>query len=255
MGTGYRLGVDLGTTFTAAAMARGGSYEMVRLGSGRYEIPSTVCLAANGQVQVGENAEQLAEQYPAGVARDVKRRIGDPVYLNLNGHPFSPQALMARVLCWAMDNATAQIGELPELIAVTCPANWGPYKHELLRQVSRMAKTPAAIVCTEPEAAAIRHAGVDAQRNGALVAVYDLGGGTFDAAVLRPTGSGVFTIEGTEGIEHMGGEDLSEAVYSHVLSRGTGSRRVRRSHHPTVDGGSAPPVCARQGGTVKRAIG
>jgi molecular chaperone DnaK (HSP70) len=77
MGTGYRwLGVDLGTTFTAAAMARGGSYEMVRLGSGRYEIPSTVCLAANGRVQVGENAEQLAEQYPAGVAPDVKRRIG-----------------------------------------------------------------------------------------------------------------------------------------------------------------------------------
>jgi actin-like ATPase involved in cell morphogenesis len=208
---------------------------MVRMGSGRYEIPSTVCLAANGQVQVGENAEQLAEQYPAGVARDVKRRIGDPVSLNLNGHPFSPQALMARVLRWAMENATAQIGELPELIAVTCPANWGPYKHELLRQVIRMAETPAAIVCTEPEPAAIRHAGVDAQRNGALVAVYDLGGGTFDAAVLRPTGSGVFTIEGTEGIEHMGGEDLSEGVYSHVLhSLGREALDLAESEDPTI---------------------
>lgn len=214
----YRLGVDLGTTFTEVGIAHGGSYRMLRLGQERFEVPSTIWVSADGQVQVGEEAERMAESQPSAVARDCKRRFGDTVPLLLEGHPFSPQALMARLLRWALDTAEARMDRSPELITVTCPANWGPYKHELLRQMIRMAETPTAIVCTEPEAAAIRHAGADAQRPGALVGVYDLGGGTFDAAVLRPTGNGIFTLAGApEGVEHLGGIDFDEALYSYVL--------------------------------------
>lgn len=236
MSNGYRLGVDLGTTFTAVGLARGGSYEMVRLGSDRIEIPSTVCAGPDGSVQVGEAAERLAELQPTAVARDVKRRIGDTVPLLLEGQPFSPQTLMARLLRWAIERARALPGAPPELITITCPANWGPYKHDLLRQVIRLAEAPPAIVCTEPEAAAIRHAGADAQRPGSLVGVYDLGGGTFDAAVLRPTNSGVFTLAGSpEGIEHLGGIDFDEALYAHVLrSLGQEALDLAESDDPDI---------------------
>lgn len=224
----YRLGVDLGTTYSAAALAREDGVAVVPLGhaavdvpSGqmRVDVPSTVCVAADGSLVVGEAAEALAAERPTAVAREFKRRLGDHIPLIIDGRPFSPQTLMAQVLRWTVGQVTHREGLPPELLTVTCPANWGPYKHELLRQVIRMADVPSTIICTEPEAAAVRHAGADAQREGALVGIYDLGGGTFDAAVLRATGSGAFTLAGPpEGIEHLGGIDFDEAVFSSVLT-------------------------------------
>lgn len=232
----YRLGVDLGTTFTAAAYVRDGRHAMVPLGARRFDVPTTVCITPDGTVHVGEQAEELAVEHPSAVAREFKRRLGDPVPLIVGGRPYSPQTLMAQVLRWTVSRAAEQIGGLPELVTVTCPANWGPYKHELLRQVIKLAEVPATIVCSEPEAAAIRHAGADAQRSGALVGVYDWGGGTFDAAVLRSSGTGVFLLAGSpEGIEHLGGIDVDEALNSHVL-RSLGQRGfdLASSEDPTV---------------------
>ena len=99
-----------------------------------------------------------------------------------------------------------------------------------------MAEVPSAIVCTEPEAAAIRHAGADAQREGALVGVYDLGGGTFDAAVLRATRTGAFALAGPpEGIEHMGGIDFDEAIYAFTVEAlGHDAPDLARSDDPDV---------------------
>ena len=215
---GYRLGIDLGTTFSAVGLAKEGSYSVVPLTDHQRDVPSTVYVAADGTVTVGEAAEALGNQRPTAIAREFKRRLGDPVPLIVDGRPFSPQALMAHVLRWTVGAATDRLGGQPDLITVTCPANWGPYKHELLTQVIRLADVPTAIVCTEPEAAAVRHAGTDAQRTGALVGVYDLGGGTFDAAILQATSTGAFCLKGKpEGIEHLGGMDFDEAIYSFVL--------------------------------------
>ena len=232
----YRMGVDLGTTFTAAAVARQGDYAMVNLGSSRVDVPSLVAMTTDGALRFGDEAERLADERPLGVAREFKRRLGDPVPLIIDGRPYSPQALMAHLLRWTVDTVAGQMGAPPELIAVTCPANWGPYKHELLRQVIRMAEVPSAIVFTEPEAAAIRHAGADAQREGALVGVYDLGGGTFDAVVLRPTANGVFAMAGSpEGIEHLGGTDMDQAMFAFVLrSLGPQAFDLASSDDPAV---------------------
>ena len=232
----YRLGIDLGTTFTAAAVARDGKHTVAELMPGRYEIPSTVCLGTDGRLLIGDEAERLGEQRPTALAREFKRRLGDQVPLIIDGRMHSPQTLMAHQLRWVVDRVAAEQGSLPELLAVTCPANWGPYKHDLLRQVIRMAEVPSAIVCTEPEAAAIRHAGADAQREGALVGVYDLGGGTFDAAVLRATRTGAFALAGPpEGIEHMGGIDFDEAIYAFTVETlGHDAPDLARSDDPDV---------------------
>jgi actin-like ATPase involved in cell morphogenesis len=232
----YRLGIDLGTTFTAAAVARDGKHTVAELMPGRYEIPSTVCLGPDGRLVIGDEAERLGEQRPTALAREFKRRLGDQVPLIIDGRMHSPQTLMAHQLRWVVDRVASVQGSLPELLAVTCPANWGPYKHDLLRQVIRMAEVPSAIVCTEPEAAAIRHAGADAQREGALVGVYDLGGGTFDAAVLRATRTGAFALAGPpEGIEHMGGIDFDEAIYAFTVEAlGHDAPDLARSDDPAV---------------------
>jgi actin-like ATPase involved in cell morphogenesis len=232
----YRLGIDLGTTFTAAAVARDGKHTVAELMPGRFEIPSTVCLGPDGRLLIGDEAERMGEQRPTALAREFKRRLGDQVPLIIDGRMHSPQTLMAHQLRWVVDRVAGEQGSLPELLAVTCPANWGPYKHDLLRQVIRMAEVPSAIVCTEPEAAAIRHAGADAQREGALVGVYDLGGGTFDAAVLRATRTGAFALAGPpEGIEHMGGIDFDEAIYAFTVEAlGHDAPDLARSDDPDV---------------------
>ena len=213
----YRLGVDLGTTYTAAAVARNGRFRVVRLARDRADIPSTVCVAAEDSVLVGEQAEAVGRERPTAVARECKRRLGDSVPLILEGRPYSPQTLMAHVLGWTVRTVTEVHGGPPELLTVTCPANWGPFKHHLLAQVIRLADVPSAIMCTEPEAAAFHHADEATLEEGAMIAVYDLGGGTFDAAVLRKTSSGFALAGPPEGIEHMGGCDFDEAVFAHVL--------------------------------------
>jgi actin-like ATPase involved in cell morphogenesis len=213
----YRLGVDLGTTYTAAAVARNGRYRVVRLARDRADIPSTVCVVSEDSVLVGEQAEAVGHERPTAVARECKRRLGDSVPLILEGRPYSPQTLMAHTLGWTVRTVTEVQGGPPELLTVTCPANWGPYKHELLAQVIRLADVPSAIMCTEPEAAAFHHADETTLVTGSLIAVYDLGGGTFDAAVLRATSSGFALAGPPEGIEHMGGCDFDEAVFAHVL--------------------------------------
>ena len=102
-------------------------------------------------------------------------------------------------------------------ITVAHPANWGSYKMDLLRQAFLLADLTDVQTCSEPEAAAITYASRQRVDDGACIAVYDLGGGTFDAAVLRNT-AGRFTVLGTpEGIEHLGGVDFDEAVFQHVL--------------------------------------
>ena len=231
----YRLGVDLGTTYTAAAVARNGRYRVVRLARERADIPSTVCVAPGDSVLVGEQAETVGHQHPTAVARECKRRLGDIVPLILEGKPYSPQTLMAHTLSWTVRTVTKAQGGPPELLTVTCPANWGPFKHELLAQVIRLADVPSAIICTEPEAAAFNHADETTLVEGSLIGVYDLGGGTFDAAVLRATPSGAFVLSGPpEGIEHLGGCDFDEAVFAHVL-RALGTEAHELASAPDSD--------------------
>ena len=213
----YRLGVDLGTTFTAAAVANGMQPTMLGLGNRALQIPSVLFLNDDGSILVGETAERRGLSQPDRVVREFKRRIGDTVPILVAGRPFSPQALTSRLLQHVVSTATERMGEPPEQVVLTHPANWGPYKLELLDQVARMAGVERLVRCPEPLAAAAQYASQTRVEVGDTIAVYDLGGGTFDACVLQKTLTGFALLGTPEGIEHLGGVDFDEALFQHVI--------------------------------------
>ena len=212
----YGLGVDLGTTFTAAAVARGGRVEMATLGDHTDAVPSVVLIRADGTVLTGGAAERRAAAEPDRVARSVKRRFGDPVPVILGGTSYTATALMAHQLRAVADLVSGREGGRPAMVTLTHPASWGPYKRELFAQVPGLAGLGEVRMLTEPEAAAAHYARSAHLDPGALVAVYDLGGGTFDATVLRTAARGFDILGRPEGIEGLGGVDFDEAVFTHV---------------------------------------
>jgi molecular chaperone DnaK len=213
----YALGIDLGTTYTAAATWRDGHAEIVPLGSRAAAIPSVVLLREDETFLTGEAASRRGLTEPHRVAREFKRRMGDTTPILLGGVPQSAEALAARLLRAVADQVIGREGGAPASICVSYPANWGPYKIDLMRQAVRMADLDGPVIyTTEPEAAAVSYAQQQRIEPGAIVAVYDLGGGTFDAAVLRKTGIGFDILGRPEGIERLGGIDFDAAVFNHV---------------------------------------
>jgi molecular chaperone DnaK len=187
------------------------------------QIPSVLFLTGDEAFLVGEAAERRGALEPDRLVREFKRRFGDPVPMLVAGAAYSPESLMARLLRWIVATTTTQQGEAPAEVMLTHPANWGPYKRELLDQVASLADLPGARYCTEPEAAAVRYAARTKVDVGDRIAVYDLGGGTFDVCVLEKRIDG-FSVLGTpDGIEHLGGADVDEAV-THLVLQALGPR-------------------------------
>ncbi len=213
---GYALGIDLGTTFTAAAVSLDGRTEVVSLGNHAAAIPSVVFLRDDGEVIIGDVAQRRGQQEPERLAREFKRRFGDATPIMLGHTPYSAERLMAAVLGQVVAQVSERYGGAPDSVAIAHPANWGPYKIELLQQAAQLAGLGDARFVTEPEAAAVHFAAGERLETGDVVAVYDLGGGTFDAAVLRRTPDGFETLGEPQGIERLGGIDFDEAVFSHV---------------------------------------
>ncbi|MGF1648106.1 MAG: Hsp70 family protein [Kineosporiaceae bacterium] len=217
----FALGIDLGTTFTAAGVWRDGRPEIVPLGSRLAAMPSVVHVGEDGTILTGEAAERRGPSEPHRVARQFKRRLGDPTPIVLGGAPFSAEQLSAKLLRAVVDAVERREGGSAEAVAVCHPANWGPYKTDLLQQAVRLAgvQAPRGVsLVTEPEAAAILYSSKEALPVGSVVAVYDLGGGTFDAAVMRKADRGFQILGRPEGIERLGGIDFDAAVLAHVTS-------------------------------------
>ncbi len=214
----YQLGVDLGTTYTAAAVRRGSVVEVCTLGSSNPIIPSVVAMRDDGSLLVGDLAVRRGQEDPTRVAREFKRRLGDPAPLVLGSAPFSPEALMAAILRFVVELVSEREGERPTAVVLTHPANYGPYKLDMMREVARLAGLDLSTVSmiSEPQAAAISYASRDRIVPGEHVAVYDFGGGTFDAAVLRKTIDGFELVGQPEGLERFGGIDIDAAILAHV---------------------------------------
>ena len=213
----YALGVDLGTTYSAAAIAEGERADILQLGTRAATVPSIVFLREDATLLTGDAAERRAASEPARAAREFKRRLGDPTPLILGGTPFGAEALMAELLRAIVAHATEERGEAPAMVAVAHPASYGPYKLDLMRQAARQAGLPAAVFLAEPVAAASHYALQERIEPGSVIAVYDFGGGTFDAAVLRKTADGFEILGQPEGMERLGGIDFDEAVFAHVV--------------------------------------
>ena len=221
---GYSLGVDLGTTFVAAALAVSSSrVEMFTLGDRSEVTPAVVYLEDDGTLLTGEAVSGLrAVSHPDRVSRVFKRRLGDPTPVILGGQAYSVTTLLGTLLRDVLDRVVESEGGPPERVVLTHPANWGPFRRALFEEVASFAGLANPIMVTEPEAAAARYAASRQLAAGQTVAVYDLGGGTFDATVLRAVPGGVEILGSPEGVERLGGVDFDEAVLSYVNFRANG---------------------------------
>ena len=215
----YQVGIDLGTTYSAAAVCRTGDPrpQAVALGGLTASVASMVFLAPDGSMLCGEAAHRRALTDPRRVVREFKRRIGDGTPLVVGGSPVAAEDVAARFVAWILERVAEQEAGPAERVALTHPAGWGPHKRESLTEALAAHGVHDVQFLAEPEAAAIGYASSERIDDGAVVAVYDFGGGTFDAAVVRKLPDGGFAVLGEPvGIERLGGIDLDEVVFDHV---------------------------------------
>jgi molecular chaperone DnaK (HSP70) len=211
----YGLGVDLGTTFAAAAVARPTGVEMVTLGEHSVVVPAVVHLRADGELVTGDAAERRALTAPNLVARSVKRALADPEPILLGERSYPASALLATQLRDVVRTVVDTEGGASQRTVLTHPAHWGPHRCELFAQVAATAGLDAPRLVTEPEAA-VHHALSGRLREGEVIAVHDLGGGSFDATVVRRWAQGYEILGRPDGIERLGGVDFDEAILSYV---------------------------------------
>jgi molecular chaperone DnaK len=211
----FSLGVDIGSTYTAAGLWRDGSVQSVPLGNRSNAVPSVLFLREDGTLLVGEAASRRAVVEPDRQARDFKRRMGDDVPILLgDDHRMSAQELTGHLLRWVVETVAEREGEKPAHVVLTHPAEWGDYRRGLLVEAAATAGLPDVGLLPEPVAAAAWYAAQDRVAPGALVGVYDLGGGTFDASVVRKTDTG-FEVFGEPG----GDETIGGLNFDHILLR------------------------------------
>ncbi len=157
----YVLGLDIGTSYTAAAIFRLDEHAIerpqpLRLGSRRDAVPSVVFLPDEGPALIGETAERRGLSHPDQVIREFKRRVGDPVPIVVGSRHVSAEDLIGAMATWVVARAAEVEGELPAAVALAHPAGWGDYKLGLVRAALERAGLPEVAFVAEPEAAARR---------------------------------------------------------------------------------------------------
>jgi molecular chaperone DnaK len=219
----YWLGIDLGTTCTAAAICwpapDGLLVQAVPLSNHSHTTPSVLFLPGDGSLVVGEDAQRESLADPGRTVREFKSRVGDEHPLLVGGSPYYAHDLAAEFVSWICQYVTQREGEGPEAVALTCPASWGPDTTALFERAVRDAGVPNVMALTEPQAAAISYASREQVETGAVLVVYDLGAASFGATVLRkdtPTG---FTVLGQpEYVVGLGGLSFDEVIFEYVCA-------------------------------------
>jgi YVTN family beta-propeller protein len=213
---GYSLGIDVGTTSVAAAIARTSSAaEMISLGdNGAVVAPAVVGLRDDGTVATGEAAESGAH----GVGRELMSRLGDPAPVVLGGAPYAVTDVLGALLRDVVDKVTAAQGESPDHIVLTRPAGWGPFRCALFEEAARRAGLTKPALVTEPEAAAAHYAATQGWHDGDTIAVYDLDDGTVNATVLRKQSGRGQILGQPERFERLGGDEVLEPIESTITA-------------------------------------
>jgi YVTN family beta-propeller protein len=212
----YSLGIDVGTTSVAAAIARTSSAaEMISLGgNGAVVAPAVVGLRDDGTVATGEAAESGAH----GVGRELMSRLGDPAPVVLGGAPYAVTDVLGALLRDVVDKVTEMQGESPDHIVLTRPAGWGPFRCALFEEAARRAGLTKPALVTEPEAAAAHYAATKGWHDGDTIAVYDLDDGTVNATVLRKQSGKGQILGQPERVERLGGHEVPEPIESTITA-------------------------------------
>ncbi len=222
------IGIDLGTSNSAAAVLRGGrpviipSAEGISIGGKAF--PSYVAVTADGQVLIGEPARRQATANPEGTATAFKRRMGRREAIRLRDREFSPEQLSAFLLQKIKRDAEAFLGEAVEKAVVTVPAYFDDNQRSATKDACKIAGLEVARLVNEPTAAALAY-GLDRLGQELRIAVIDLGGGTLDVTVME-FGKGVFEVKATSGDTQLGGTDMNQAIFEHLAGRFRGETGI-----------------------------
>lgn len=234
--SGTRLGIDFGTSHTAAILAYPGGRSRTLLFDGAPLLRSAVYADPGGDLLVGTDAIRRSGVDPTRYEPHPKQRI-DETTLLLGDREYTVAEVISAVLRRVATEVGRVAGGLPDDVVLTCPAAWGARRRQVLTDATRMAGLPAVRLVPEPVAAAAYFSRVLGHRLGPSQAltVADFGGGTFDVAVVESQGA-AFTVLATGGLADVGGVDLDAAIVEHV-SRSWGTRHAgvwERLRHPTT---------------------
>jgi molecular chaperone DnaK len=215
------IGIDLGTSNSAAAVLRGGrpviipSAEGISLGGKAF--PSYVAVTANGQILVGEPARRQMAANPEGTATAFKRKMGRRETIRLRDRELSPEQLSAFLLQKIKRDAEAFLGEAVAQAVVTVPAYFDDNQRSATKDACRIAGIEVPRLVNEPTAAALAY-GLDRLGQELRIVVIDFGGGTLDVTIME-FGQGVFEVKATSGDTQLGGTDMNQRVFEHLADR------------------------------------
>ncbi len=211
----WRLAIDLGTTYTSATTEHGGRTDLLMI-DGQPRITSTVALDENGELLAGIGAERVLARAPERAERNPKRRIGDEVIL-LGDRNVAVVDALAAILALVAGEARRRFGgSSPSELVLTHPARWGAIRLGRLVEAALQVGLPEPTLVSEPIAAAWAATTTATFLPGQTAAIYDLGGGTLDIAVVRRGDDGFDVMGPPGGSDRIGGESFDERLYVHL---------------------------------------
>jgi molecular chaperone DnaK len=213
------IGIDLGTTSSAAAVVIGGRPVIIPSSEGltpygKY-FPSYVAITRDGQLLVGEPARRQAVMNPEGTVTGWKRKMGTDYKYVLHGKEFTPQQLSAFLLQKIKRDAEAFLGEPVKKAVITVPAYFNDNQRQATKDAATIAGLEVVRLINEPTAAALAY-GLDKLEQELRILVFDLGGGTLDVTIME-MGQGVFEVKATSGDTQLGGRDMDEVLTRYVV--------------------------------------
>ena len=234
------IGIDLGTTNSCVAVMEGGKPKVIENSEGARTTPSVVAFTKDGERLIGQPAKRQSVTNPDNTIFAVKRLIGrrfdDPVtkkdtelvpytivrgpngdaWVNAGGQDYSPSQISAFTLQKMKETAEAYLGETVTQAVITVPAYFNDAQRQATKDAGQVAGLEVLRIINEPTAAALAY-GLD-KNDGKTIAVYDLGGGTFDVSILE-IGDGVFEVKSTNGDTFLGGEDFDAKIVEHLAAK------------------------------------
>jgi molecular chaperone DnaK len=211
---GKIVGIDLGTTNSVVALMEGGKPTVIANAEGSRTTPSVVGFSKTGERLVGELAKRQAVSNPDRTITSIKREMGTDHRVNIDGKPYSPEEISAMVLQKLKRDAEAYLGEDIKEAVITVPAYFNDSQRQATKNAGTIAGFEVKRIINEPTAAALAY-GLDKQHETLTVAVFDLGGGTFDVSILE-IGEGVFEVKATAGDTRLGGDDWDRRIMDYV---------------------------------------
>lgn len=229
---GKIIGIDLGTTNSCVSVMEGNEPVVIANDEGRRTTPSVVAFLKNGERKVGDPAKRQAITNPQNTIASVKRFMGrqfdevteeishwsyavakgdnNTVRIDIDGRLYTPQEISAMVLQKMKKTAEDYLGQEVTEAVITVPAYFNDAQRQATKEAGEIAGLTVRRIVNEPTAAALAY-GLDKAKNDQKIAVFDLGGGTFDISVLE-LGDGVFEVKSTNGDTHLGGDDFDKVI-------------------------------------------